>query len=40
MYVCDKGYIWNPSNYECECDKPCDIDEYLDYQICKCKKKN
>ena len=19
--VCDKGYIWNPSNYACECDK-------------------
>ena len=23
--VCDKGFIWNPSNYECECDKACDI---------------
>ena len=19
--VCDKGYAWNPSNCECECDK-------------------
>ena len=19
--VCDKGYIWNPSKCECECDK-------------------
>ena len=18
--VCNKGFIWNPSNYECECD--------------------
>ena len=23
--VCDKGYIWNPSNCECKCDKFCDI---------------
>ena len=26
--VCDKGFIWNPSNCECECDKACDIGEY------------
>ena len=19
--TCDKGFIWNPSNCECECDK-------------------
>ena len=19
--MCDKGFIWNPSNCECECDK-------------------
>ena len=19
--VCDKGFIWNPSNWKCECDK-------------------
>ena len=37
--VCDKGYIRNPSNCECECDKPCDVGEYLDYKICKCRKK-
>ena len=37
--ICDKGSIWNPSNCECECNKSCDIDEYLDYQNCKCKKK-
>ena len=36
--VCDKGYIWNPSNCECECDKSCDIGEYLDYKNCTCKK--
>ena len=22
--MCDKGFIWNPSNCECECDKSCD----------------
>ena len=37
--VCDKGYIWNPSDCECECDKSCDIGEHLDYKYCKCKKK-
>ena len=35
----DKGFIWNPSNCECECDKTCDIGEYLDYENCKCRKK-
>ena len=28
--ICDKGFIWNPSNCKCECDKSCDIAEYLD----------
>ena len=37
--VCDKGFICNPSNCECECDKSCDICEYLDYSNCKCRKK-
>ena len=37
--VCDKGFTWNPSNCECECDKMCDIGEYLDYENCKCRKK-
>ena len=23
--ICDKGFIWNPINCECECDKSCDI---------------
>ena len=23
--VCYKGFIWNPSNCECEYDKNCDI---------------
>ena len=33
--MCDKGYIWNPSNCECECDKSSDIGEDLDYEISK-----
>ena len=37
--VFDKGYVWNPSNCECECDKSCNIDKYLDYSSCKCRKK-
>ena len=27
------------SNCECECDKRCDIGEYIDYENCKCRKK-
>ena len=30
--VCNKGFIWNPSNCECESDKSCDVGEYLNYQ--------
>ena len=37
--VCDKRSIWNPRNCECECDKSCDVIEYLDYKNCKCRKK-
>ena len=37
--VCDKGFIWNPSNCECECGKSCDIGEYWDYENCKCREK-
>ena len=33
--MCDKGFIWNPSNFECECD----TGEYLDYKNCKCRNK-
>ena len=35
----DKGFIWNPSNCEFECDKACDFGEYLDYDNCKCRKR-
>ena len=31
------SFIWNPSIYECECDKLCDVGEYLDHENCKCK---
>ena len=37
--MCDKGFIWNPSNCECQCDKGCDVGKYIDYENCKCKKK-
>ena len=33
-----EGYARNPSNSESECDKTCDVGEYLDYENCKCKK--
>ena len=26
--MCDKGFIWNPSSCNCECDESCDIGEY------------
>ena len=35
--VCDKGYILNPSNCACECDKSCGIGQYLDYKSCVCR---
>ena len=37
--VCDKGFIWNPSNCEYECDKSCDVGEQLDYENCNYRKK-
>ena len=37
--VHDRGFCWNPSNYECDCNKWCDVGEYLDYENCKCRKK-
>ena len=36
---CDKGFIQNSSNCECECDKSCYVGEYLDYSNKKKKKK-
>ena len=37
--LCDKGFIWNPSNCWFECNKSCDVGEYLDYSNCKWTKK-
>ena len=37
--VCDKKFIWNPSNCECKYDKSCNVWEYLDYKNCKDRKK-
>ena len=37
--ACNKRFIWNPSNREFECDKPCDVGEYLDYKTRKCRNK-
>ena len=37
--ICNKGFIWNPNNSEYECDKLCDVGEYLDYTNCKCRKR-
>ena len=36
---CDKGFISNPSNYNCECDKSCNMKVYLDYKIVNVEKK-
>ena len=30
--IWDDGLIWKPSNFGCECDKSCDVGEYLDYE--------
>ena len=36
--MCDKRFIWNPSNCEHERDKSCDVGKYIDYENCKCIK--
>ena len=30
----------DPSNCECECDKSCDVGEYLGYESCNCRKRS
>ena len=37
--ICDEGFIWNPSNCECECDKSSDVREYLNHENCTYRKK-
>ena len=34
-----KGYAWNSSNCERDCDKSCHFGEYVDYENCKCRKR-
>ena len=34
--VCGVPYVGIPV---CECEKSCDIGQYLDYKICNCRKK-
>ena len=36
---CAKGYMWNPSIYECQCDKWWKPGQYLDNKNCVCKNK-
>ena len=36
--LCDKRFNWDPSNCECECNKSCNVREYLDYKNWKCRK--
>ena len=37
--ICDKDFIWNPSNCECECNKSFDFGEYLDNENYNCRKR-
>ena len=36
---CTKGYMWNPSICECQCDIWCMPGQYLDHKNCICKNK-
>ena len=36
---CDSGFIWDLSVCICECNKYCDIYEYLGHKSCICKRK-
>ena len=36
---CAKGYTWNPSTCECQCDMWCKTGQYLDHKSCVCKNK-
>ena len=37
--TCYKEFIRIPSNFECECDKSCEVEVYLDYENFKCRKR-
>ena len=36
---CTKGYTWNRSTCECQCDMWCKPGQYLDHKNCICKNK-
>ena len=36
---CTKGYTWNPSTCECQCDTWCKPGQYVDHKKCICKNK-
>ena len=36
---CTKGYTWNLSTCECQCDMWCKTGQYLDHKNCVCKNK-
>ena len=36
---CAKGYTWNSSTCECQCDMWCKPSQYLDHKNCVCKNK-
>ena len=38
-WKCYKGFIWNPSNCECVCDKLFDVEDNLDHKNCKYRKR-
>ena len=37
--ICNTGFISNPINCECECDKSWDVGEYLDYENSEYRKR-
>ena len=39
MINCAKGYMWNPSICERQCDTWCKAGQYLDHKNCVCKNK-
>ena len=39
MINCAKGYTWNPSTCECQCDTWCKPGQYLDHKNYVCKNK-
>ena len=37
--ICNKGFIWNPSNCDLEYEESCYVREHLHYESCKCRNK-